>query len=82
MADTIHVLIPSAGGPIPGIWYPVAHAPGALVMVGGAGGGTHGPSGMYVDVRRPSGMGRRARPDAGTLAAARTDTAGVGRTRG
>ena len=37
MADTIHVLIPSAGGPIPGIWYPVAHAPGALVMVAGDG---------------------------------------------
>lgn len=50
MAEAVHVRIPSAGGPVPGIWYPVEHAPGALVLVGGAGGGTHGPSGVYADV--------------------------------
>lgn len=50
MVEAVRVLIPSAGGPVPGVWYPVEHAPGALVLVGGAGGGTHGPSGVYPDV--------------------------------
>lgn len=50
MAEAVRVLIPCAGEPVPGIWYPVEHAPGSLVLVGGAGGGTHGPSGVYLDV--------------------------------
>src|SRR5689334_12535594 len=50
MAETRAVLFSGAGDSVPGVWYPVEHAPGALVLVGGAGGGTHGPSGAYVDV--------------------------------
>ena len=50
MTEAVQASIPSAAGPVPAIWYPVEHAPGALVLVGGAGGGTYGPSGVYPDV--------------------------------
>jgi fermentation-respiration switch protein FrsA (DUF1100 family) len=46
--STIQIVTPR--GPVTAIVAAVPQAPGGVVMVGGAGGGMHGPSGVYADL--------------------------------
>ncbi len=41
------ITIPTPAGPVRGILDAVPGAPGGVIMVGGAGGGMHGPAGVY-----------------------------------
>ena len=44
----ISVEAPTPQGPVSGKFHPVAHARGAIVMVGGSRGGVRGPAGIYA----------------------------------
>ena len=50
MSDESAIQIVTPRGPVTAIVAAVPQAPGGVVMVGGAGGGTHGPSGVYADL--------------------------------
>ncbi|MDP8952945.1 MAG: alpha/beta hydrolase [Actinomycetota bacterium] len=47
MQQTVEISTPR--GKVHGVFYPADGARGAVVMVGGAGGGIHGPSGIYEE---------------------------------
>jgi fermentation-respiration switch protein FrsA (DUF1100 family) len=50
MSDESTIQIVTPRGPVTAIVAAVPQAPGGVVMVGGAGGGLHGPSGVYADL--------------------------------
>jgi predicted esterase len=57
----VEVEIETPRGGIEGVLYPAEGSPAAILMVGGAGGGIHGPSGTYDPLaRRMQGDGARA----------------------
>jgi dienelactone hydrolase len=50
MHKEIHIRVPVSGETTAGTLSEVANAPGGVVMLGGAGGGMYGPSGVYADL--------------------------------
>jgi alpha/beta superfamily hydrolase len=50
MHKETHIRVPVSGETTTGVLNEAANAPGGVVMLGGAGGGMHGPSGVYADL--------------------------------